>query len=62
VWLFKGAAPGAVSDEAVQLCRDHNIAVIPGACPLMFLEPVHGVHRVHRALRHANRSLAKASA
>jgi predicted CoA-binding protein len=62
VWLFKGAGPGAVSDEAVQLCRDHDIAVIPGACPLMFLEPVRGVHKVHRALRRANRSLARVSA
>jgi predicted CoA-binding protein len=62
IWLFKGAGPGAVSDDAIRLCRDHDIAVIPGACPLMFLEPVRGVHRVHRALRRANRSLAKASA
>jgi hypothetical protein len=31
------------------------------ACPLMFLEPVGWFHRVHRSLRHANKSLAKAS-
>ena len=62
VWLFKGAGPGAVSDEAIQLCKDHDITVIAGACPLMFLEPVRGIHKLHRALRRANRSLAKASA
>ena len=62
VWLFKGAGPGAVSDEAVRLCDDHDITVIAGACPLMFLDPVRGVHMVHRALRRANRSLARASA
>jgi uncharacterized protein len=59
VWLFKGAGPGAVSDEALRLCEDHGIDVIAGACPLMFLEPVRGIHKVHRVLRRANRSLAK---
>ncbi|MBI2427214.1 MAG: CoA-binding protein [Ignavibacteriales bacterium] len=28
----------SVSQSAVQKCREHNITVIPGACPLMFLE------------------------
>lgn len=60
VWLFKGiGAPGAVSDEAVQLCHDHGIEVIEGACPLMFLDPVGAFHRVHRVMRRMNRSLAK---
>ncbi len=62
VWLFKGAGPGAVSDEAIRLCNDHDITVVAGACPLMFLEPVRGVHKLHRTLRRANRSLGKASA
>lgn len=30
---------GSASDKAVQLCRENGIAVIPGACPLMFLKP-----------------------
>lgn len=62
VWLFKGAGPGSVSDEAVRFCDDHGISVVAGACPLMFLEPVGSFHKMHRALRRANRSLAKASA
>jgi len=62
VWLFKGAGPGAVSDEAVRFCNDHGVGVVAGACPLMFLEPVGGVHKLHRALRRMNGSLAKASA
>ena len=62
VWLFKGAGPGAVSDEAIRLCDAHGISVVGGACPLMFLEPVRGVHKLHRVLRRANGSLAKASA
>lgn len=28
---------GSVSPEAVRLCREHGIAVIPGSCPMQFL-------------------------
>jgi uncharacterized protein len=51
VWLHKGVGTSAVSDEAVQYCRDHGVAVVDGACPLMFVEPVAGFHRFHRSLR-----------
>jgi predicted CoA-binding protein len=62
VWLFKGiGGSGAVSDEALDLCRHDGIHVVAGACPLMFLEPVRGFHRAHRAVRHLNGSLARAS-
>jgi uncharacterized protein len=36
VWLHRGMGPGSVSDEAIALCREHGIAVIPGGCPCMF--------------------------
>lgn len=62
VWLFKGlGGPGALSDQAVKLCEDNGIDVVAGACPLMFLEPVGVPHRVHRALRRLNGSLARVS-
>jgi len=62
VWLFKGlGAAGAVSDEAVAVCEANGIDVIPGACPLMFLEPVGWFHRLHRVARRTNGSLARAS-
>ena len=61
VWLFKGAGPGAVSEEAVQLCADHGMSVVAGACPLMFLEPVRGIHKLHRTLRRLNGSVGKAA-
>ncbi|HEX7165550.1 MAG TPA: CoA-binding protein [Acidimicrobiales bacterium] len=62
VWLFKGlGSPGALSAEAVERCAHHGITVVEGACPLMFLQPVGGFHRFHRALRRMNGSLAKAS-
>lgn len=58
VWLFKGlGGEGALSDEAVELARDHGVTVVPGACPLMFLPPVRGVHRLHQAARHARGTL-----
>ncbi len=62
VWLFQGiGGPGAVSEEAVEVCRERDIKVVVGACPLMFLEPVGWVHRVHRAMRHLNGSVARSS-
>jgi predicted CoA-binding protein len=62
VWLFKGiGGPGAASKAAVELCDELGMAVIAGACPLMFLEPVHGGHRFHRALRRLNRSVGAAA-
>jgi hypothetical protein len=48
-----GTKPGlvsgmtSVSQEAVQLCREHGIAVIPGSCPNQFLNSDFG----HRAMR-----------
>ena len=49
----KQAKPGlgqgmtSVSAEAVQLCRDNDISVIPGSCPNQFLKPDvgHGIMR-----------------
>ncbi len=49
VWLHRGAGPGAVSDEAVALCRELGLEVVDGACPLMFDSPVGVIHKVHRA-------------
>lgn len=62
VWLFKGlGGPGAVSAAALDECERLGVSVVPGACPLMFLGPVKGLHRFHRAVRRINGSLAKAS-
>jgi uncharacterized protein len=60
VWLFKGVGgAGSTSPEAVELCRDAGVSVVPGACPLMFLAPVAAVHRIHRGVRHLNGSLGR---
>jgi uncharacterized protein len=50
VWLHRSFGGGSVSEEAVELCRCHGIEVIPGACPMMFLEPVDPAHRCMRWL------------
>ena len=37
VWMHESLVKGSsVSPEAVEYCRQHNIAVIAGACPMMF--------------------------
>ena len=52
VWLFRGiGGRGAMTDDAVALCREHDVNVVAGACPLMFLEPVGFGHRMHRSVR-----------
>lgn len=48
VWLHRGGGKGAVSDEAVDACRRAGVAVVDGACPLMFVAPVGFVHKLHR--------------
>ena len=47
IWMhcLMGTKPGlaagmtSVSQEAVQVCRENGITVIPGACPNQFLKP-----------------------
>jgi predicted CoA-binding protein len=48
VWIHRSFGAGSVSEEAVQLCHDAGIEVIPGACPMMFCEPVDLGHRCMR--------------
>lgn len=39
VWMHRSFG-NSVSEKAVQMCRENGITVIPGACPMMFAEPV----------------------
>jgi predicted CoA-binding protein len=53
VWMHRGAGQGAVSPEAVALCRERGIEVVDGECPFMFLPDTgwfHGVHRFFKRL------------
>ncbi len=48
VWLHRSFGQGSVSDEAAEYCRSHDITVIAGGCPKMFVE---GADLAHRCMR-----------
>ena len=49
VWMHQSMAKGSsVSPEAVEYCRQHDISVIAGACPMMYGE---GVDIGHACMR-----------
>ena len=49
VWMHQSMAAGSsVSPEGVAFCREHDIAVIAGGCPMMYGD---GVDFGHRCLR-----------
>ena len=50
VWLHRSFGQGSVSAEAVARCRQHGITVIPGGCPMMYLEPVDPGHACMRGI------------
>ena len=57
VWMhcLMGTKPGlaagmtSVSQEAVRMCRENGITVIPGACPNQYLKPDFG-HKIMRVM------------
>lgn len=48
VWLHRSFGQGSFSERAVTLGKAHNIAVIPGGCPMMFCQPVDVAHKCIR--------------
>lgn len=46
-WLVRGTGEGAVSKEALDFCHEHNLRVVPGFCPYMFLPGSAAFHRFH---------------
>lgn len=48
VWMHRSVDAGSVSEEAVELARREGIALLDGACPLMFLggDPAHSCMRL----------------
>ena len=47
VWLYRAGGDGAVSEEAIDFCRQHGICVVEGHCPFMFLPATSFPHRAH---------------
>ena len=49
VWMHQSMAKGSgVSPEAVEYCRQHDISVIAGACPMMYGDGVDFGHACQR--------------
>ena len=50
VWMHQSLAMAgtSVSQAAADYCREHDITVIAGACPMMFCEPVDFGHKCMR--------------
>ena len=52
VWMHRSFGTGSVSEEAAEVCRKNEIAVIAGACPMMYCKPVDFGHKcIHWILR-----------
>jgi len=47
VWMHRGGGVGAVSESAIQFCKEKNIAVVYGVCPFMYLQPQGFGHKMH---------------
>ena len=47
VWMYRAAGAGAVSPGAVTFCEAHNMTVVAGECPFMFLPQTSWFHRFH---------------
>ena len=48
VWMHRaGGRGGAVSTQAVKICKEHGVSVVPGECPYMFLPGEFWGHGVH---------------
>ena len=39
IWMHRSIG-NSVSDEAVKFCKENDIAVIAGGCPMMYVKPV----------------------
>jgi uncharacterized protein len=47
VWFYGVGDRSAENTQAIALCREHGIAVIPGYCPYMYLQGAPFFHGMH---------------
>lgn len=59
IWMHRSFGPGSVSPEAVDFCRENNMTIIAGGCPLMFCEPVDFGHKCMRWILNVTGGLPK---
>ena len=50
IWVHRASPKAPVADEIRSMCSQAGVALVDGACPMMFATPVRGIHRIHRAL------------
>ena len=48
VWIHRSFGQGSFHPEAEKIASQHKISLIPGGCPMMFLEPVDPAHKCMR--------------
>lgn len=48
VWIHRSIDDGSFSEAALAYGQSHGLQVIPGACPMMYCEPVDFGHRCMR--------------
>lgn len=48
VWMHRSFGTGSVSAAAFKFCEQNNIAVIAGACPMMYCQPIDFGHKCLR--------------
>jgi len=51
VWMYRATGTGAVDENALNLCQEHGLHVVPGECPYMFLPKTAWYHRFHKLIR-----------
>ena len=53
IWIPRGIGGAAPPADVVDEARRRGADVVAGECPLMFTEPVRGIHRIHRRFHRA---------
>lgn len=59
VWLHRSFGKGSLSEEAASFCRNHQITVIAGGCPMMFVPGADIGHKCMRAVLRLTGGLPK---
>ena len=47
VWIYGISGEKDISPNAIKICREHGMEIVPGYCPFMFMPMTALYHRVH---------------
>jgi len=61
IWMHNGMnqSGSSISEEGVKFCHEQNIKVIPGGCPMMYIEHADIGHKMMRWMKNLTGSLPK---